>query len=336
MRRGTVLARGPSLSFSASRMGAAALRALVALSLLAILAFGAGCGGGASALESSRREGRDAQPLDLLPSTPEMFLVVRPKALLGQAGLAGVYEAVVSPSREALFEKRFGFAVRSADELVAASYPGGGELVLARGVGDARAIVGRAGETFRVERSEDSPWMRRGGVDGARARELVAYRRDTVLAGTGNLSPLYEMLDGTGKPVDERIRQSLRGAPLGVAWPVRMQLPEDSALGLVLAQCEAMAISLRPVGTGAQGAAELHVRVELWGEFPSTVEENLRALVHALSQTTFAETLGLGDLERSLEIAGAPGHIVLGATLKAASLAKGLSIAVTGEIGALE
>lgn len=334
MRRGTVLARGPSLSFSF--LGPAALRVLVALSLLAALGGVVGCGAGTATVEGRRHEGRDAQPLDLLPSTPDMFVVVRPKTLLGQPGLASVYGAVVSPSREALFEKRFGFAIRSADELVAASYRGGGELVVARGVGDARAIVGRAGESFHVERSEDVPWMRRGGVEGARSRELVAYRRDTVLAGTGNLSPLYETLDGTAKPLDERIRQSLRGAPLGVAWPSRIQLPEDSPLGLVLAECEATAISLRPDPSPGRGGEDLRVRVELWGEFPTTVEANLRALVHALSRTTFAETLGLGDLEQSLEIAKAPGHVVLETTIKAESLAHGLSIAVTGEIGALE
>ncbi|MCA9600716.1 MAG: hypothetical protein R3A78_06730 [Polyangiales bacterium] len=306
---------------------------MLALWFLAVVT---GCGGA-----QHTDAARPLPPFDALCALPTGATTVarlEPDAVMADPGLRALLDVVVPRRRESLVRARFGFALGEAKEIVWASYDGG-ELLLVTLDGAAADAVRAGAAHMDVERSSDAPVTRRGGFSGKVPRELVAIREHTLVVGSGDLTPLYDLLrtefelrEGAEStacmgaiPEDLPARGAGSVAPFTVWWPEPLALPEDAPIALLLAEERSMRVTLRPAGEQAI------VHVTLRGAFPRTAPDNFRALVAAVASSSFARLFGLERLPETLEVQSAPGGIELEARVLSDKVADGLRTAFTAE-----
>jgi hypothetical protein len=243
------------------------------------------------------------------------------------------------------FATRHGVDPRELDLLVVAGYGEEGALVLAEGPFVARVVVGEIGHRMSpLESQSDDPFYRRAGVYLRRRFELIALgqRELALVSGPPALSGLvlHQLrADEAGvspAPGEEpeglspqRVRTILLGerdAPFVVVQHGRPELPPEG-VGLLLARLEDAVLSVAPSAPGS-----LALRVRLYGEFPPGADENFRTLIASLSEADLGRALGLEEIARSLAIEVVGPEIRLTATVRAATLSRGLRMLAGAEI----
>lgn len=294
-----------------------------------------GCGGPAPA-PPPRAPSLD----ELVPWGFESLVRVRPRALLADDATMRVVEAIVPSTRLDAFRDRHGIELRALELFTMASYPDdAGTALFASGPFHSAVVVGEIGHRMApLESSADRPVMRRAGIYRMRRFELLAIGAHEVA-----------LVDGppelAGLLVDQR-RRALAAAPAPSDRLARLIAEEADAvflvarhgrpalgsegIGLVLARLQDALLAVSAAGALDPGAIEL--RLQLLGEFPPGVDENLRALLTSLAESDLGRAVGVEELLHTLSIEVTEGRVRLTGRVRGATLVRGLRVLFGAEI----
>lgn len=272
----------------------------------------------------------------LVPDGFESLVRARPDVLFSSPATRAVIDAVVPSARVDAFRDRHGVDPRSLETLVVATYPDAEVAWLARGAFHASIVVGEIGHRMTpLESSAERPVMRRAGTYLARRFELLALGPHEVAlvdgspALAGRIASRLRAESEAPAPARERsLIDAASSAPLFYLHRGPFGLPPEG-IGLVLSRLEDLTLTLGPDATDP---AWLVVEARLLGDFPTTIEENLRAFLGSLAESELGQALGIAEAARALEIARSDGDVQLRARLRASTLSRGLRVLFGAEI----
>jgi len=229
------------------------------------------------------------------PPGATSVLALRPQELLREAAWAGLLDVAFPADQRQAFERLFVVRPEEVREAAWVRWGEHGFLAFLRGdfhAGDAVRGLGMRMNT--VEVSQDEP-ARRVGFLGTVRREALALD-SASFAYSGDAGPAMATVaerasEGEGQPTAaarerEQLEVLLGPAPVRYLQLVPLALPADSPLSVVLAQQRMLGVALRVVGPDA---LELHL--VLTGTFPSTIEDNARAVLGQLLRSDLGQVL---------------------------------------------
>lgn len=308
------------------------------------------CGGAPPA--PTPRPRWDGALLELVPAGATAVVIARPRELMSAPASRRVITAITSDERLERYRLHTGIDPRALEELVWAD-TSEGSILLVRGPFRAPLAVAEMGHRMLpLESSADEPFVRRGGHHQGARRDLIALSDDVLLVVTGApalTEAVLARVQHTSSPrtvsasgeratatQDRPVLSSAElvellaahaEAPLTILAPCPLDLPPESAIGLLLARERALVGSVTP-----SGANDLVIAVDMRGEFPPGADANFRALVSALAQSDLGAAVGMRDALPSLSVHSDDERVAMRATLPAPALAAGLRILFEAEI----
>ena len=279
----------------------------------------------------------DGSLLSLAPRAARLVVHGSPRTLWASSGFRQVIDPLFPPDRLQAFGDRTGVRIAELREALYADL-GEGRFLIACRAESAPDVVRAAGMRMNtIEVSADAPVMRRTGFLGAERRELAAVGDDLLLVGADASAEIAAILRGIRTELPEpaltgpdgaSLRQAFN-APLVVYAPQPLDLPDDSPIGLILAQERAAAIAVQPLDDA------LDVRARVIGELPATAEENFRRFLAALSESDLGRILGINQALASLEIQMAPDLADLRSQWPVGQLSRAIRVLFVDELQAL-
>ncbi len=261
-----------------------------------LTAPGLGCRGGGG--ETTPHGEQVAPPRVLTAFTPpgaSSVLALEPQQLLREPAWAGLLEVAFPPDQRQAFERLF--VVRPEEVREAAWVRWGEQGFVALLRGDFRgsdAVRGLGMRMNTVEVTREQPARRVGFLGTARREALeldeasFAYSGDAgpAMAAVAELASTPEADTSAASGARQELEAQLGPAPVRYLHLVPLAPPADSPLYLVLAQQRMLGVALRVVGPDA---LELHL--VLTGAFPSTIEDNARAVLGQLMRSDLGQVL---------------------------------------------
>lgn len=273
----------------------------------------------------------------LVPDGVRLVVITEPRSLWASEPTRRVLSAAFVESQLELYAARTGVDPRLLDELIVATHPVHGSLLLARGDVDARFAVLEAGERMApLEAASDNPVLRRAGFLGAHRVEVAALDQRTLMRVDGTPQLAAAVLASARRPgrrsyrsgrgVEELIT-SLESAPFRLIAPRPLDLPRSTGIGMLFAGERALGLTARPFESD-----ELHVRGVLVGDFPPSASGNLRAFAESIAFSDLGTALGLREAMATLEITMEENGVRVGAHFSSASVARGLRTVLSAEM----
>jgi hypothetical protein len=307
----------------------------------------AACGGRtAPPAASPRRTELKIDPLtDLVPAAELVWLLdLRPQQLMASAALPAAIAQIVPDARfDAFAATHAGVDLRSARELVVASYPDAMLAMVETPVNPASVEAAFAARVLAVEgRAVEGDAIRTWGTTTNGSREQVAILgRDAVAIETGKLGTLRAVIAfAEGKL--HRAQPALRADPLSRAAsslgdaPARLFAPGPfegqwaSGLGGLLRATTAAAVGAWPLDTG-----NLFFRIALlggWGDDAPAAAERLLAAFELLTDDPLGKLMGADHPTDGPRVGSNADALVLDVSFDALTLARGLRAATAGTV----
>lgn len=297
--------------------------------VLAALSSGCTRGGG----ETTPEPAEVAPPRTLTSFTPPgatWVLALEPQQLLREPVWAGIMDVAFPAAQRQAFERQFVVRADEVREATLVRWQDAGFVALLRGDFRGRDVVHGLGmrmNTVEVTREEPA---RRVGFLGTVRREALELDPATF-AYSGDAGPAMAHVAAVAADTlpaateRERLEALLGPAPVRYLHLVPMSPPPESPLYLVLAQQRAAGVALRTV-PGQSDLLELHL--VFTGEFPSTIEDNARAVLGQLMRSDLGQALlGREPLPLMLEVGEQSVHARV--QLRASTLHAGLRTVFT-------
>lgn len=281
---------------------------------------------------------------DLLPATPKLVVMLRPRSIFEDAVTRHVAESVFDARARDRFAGRTGIELVEVEEGILAEYEEG-TIILARGPWPASDVV-LASEvrmnTVELRVDEQDGRTRRTGWIGTDRYDFAALDEHVLFVAQGAVPEAVELLDRVDRGEFERpeegafataeSRDLLREhqqAPLVVHSPSPLELSPDTGLGLLLARERALAVRVERSQTRSDA---LHVAADIRGEFPESATDNFRHLVESMSRDGLGAALGIEGSIETLRIQVDGDRAQLSMDVDANALARGLAIVVGGDL----
>lgn len=303
---------------------------LLCVGVLALLPLG--CGASSPHVESSAHStavvSRLPRPALAIPKGARWLVLAEPRRLLETPALRRVFDVLMPPERLAKWSERYVIDPTTVDAAALAGYPSG-ELLVAHGEFDAANVVRASTDAMdATETASEEPRPLGIGLIGE-GRYLLAGEGDSLVVGHGapeGWTALFRYLDGAtddpGSALSDAIHRDLAAtqqAPLVFHMLEPLGLPLETPIGLVLAGEQQVSVTL-----SSSDPDQLSVWVALSGEFPDTIEDNLRAFIGALAHEPLGEALGLAAAFETLRVQRADGLVTLYAVLPTERVVRGL------------
>lgn len=271
-------------------------RLVPALCLLLVTALGLGCGGRGGETTSPEEQLRPPRALTAFtPPDATSVLLLEPQQLLREAAWAGLVDVAFPADQRQSFERLFVIRPEEVREAAWVRWGDQGFVALLRGdFRGADAVRGLGMRMNTVEVTRDEP-ARRVGFLGTVRREALQLDEATF-AYSGDAGPAMASVASLGAGGDadasasqaavQQLEALLGPAPIRYLHLVPLAPPADTPLYLVLAQQRTLGVALREV---APDTLELHL--VLTGSFPSTIEDNARAVLGQLFRSDLGQVL---------------------------------------------
>jgi hypothetical protein len=180
------------------------------------------------------------------------------------------------------------------------------------------------------ETTTDQPRPLTIGLIGSDRYLFAAVEAEDLVMGVGapeSWNVLFRYLDGESPTPPEaslahatqRRAAAAQEAPLTLYLLAPLGLPTDASVGQVLAGQQQLAATLTSVDP-----AQVEVWVALSGEFPDTIEDNLRALFRAVAAEPLGAALGLAAGLNSLRVEAVEGVVTIRVSLPTDRVVLGL------------
>lgn len=312
---------------------------LPALLLVCLAACGGSTAEGPPASSHSVALPTLAAPALALPEGARWLLLTEPSRVLASPALRRAFDVLVPERRRLAWAKRFALDPTNVAQLSVAEYADG-VLLVARGALNAPQVVTATEAAMdAVETSSQPPRPRVVGLIGSDRYLLAAAAEDTLVLGQGapnNWHGLMRFLDGVsptppGSPAlhQARLHQATEAedAPFVLHLLQPLALPLDTAVGVVLAGQQQLSLAL-----SSTDPASIDVWLAMSGEFPETIEDNLRALAASLAAEPLGAALGLTAALSTLRIERDAGVIVLRLQLPTERVIQGLETLFGAEL----
>lgn len=313
---------------------------LIGIALIAVsgLCVG-GCGGSAPSVNTGTLDRVPERVEQLMPEGASLLVSLHPRRMRQDPALREMVESISGPGFLASIEARTGVDLLDLERLALGVY-GDDTLVIGRSPHAAADIVTVLGMRMNgVLSSSDSPPRRVGFMHGQLWHAAALNDRTFAVAiGDGEMLPELFARVRAGRweegsrgatqvdDVQRAVERHARG-PVEFVLPEPLQLPENSPIGLVLAQERAMSLSLR-----AEEASHMVVEMGIIGEFPEHAERNLRQWVSSMAETELGTLLGLQLGIDSLRVQVAAGDAWVQIRLPAQALSRGLRVLFGAEL----
>lgn len=311
--------------------GQLAVGLILGVSLQSVL----GCGGAArtrARVDAVTSHGRPELPPPALalPTGAHWLLIAEPRRVLSNPALRRIFDTLLPERRVAAWSERYALDPTQVEELAVGGYRDG-QLMVARGGVHPRAVVDAAARAMEVnETTTDRPRPLAVGLIGPSRYLVAAVGEDSLVVAEGSprsWNVLFDYLDGDStaplasalEHASHRQAASSRQAPLTLHMLAPLALPMDTPIGMVLAGQEQLAATLT-----STEPAHVDLWIALSGEFPTTIEENLRAFVRALATEPLGAALGLAAAVDSLSVNRRGRVVTIQATLPTDRLVIGL------------
>ena len=275
----------------------------------------------------------------LLPAGAEVVALLEPSALRSAGPTRDMVDSIAGPGFLDSIRIRTGVDVMALHELVVGVY-GDDLLLIARGPQSANDVVTVLGMRMsHTLSSSDEPARRVGFLNGDLWHAIAFGERVFAIAiGDGEQLPaVHERVRLGHWPEGEsgvvggsevrRVSERIVRGPARVLLPQPLDLPQDSPLGLVLAQERVMGLSLVPVASDRVG-----VEIGIVGELPERAERNLRQWITSMAGADLGRALGLEAGLDSLRVQANAEDAWIRVDLPSTDLCRGLRILFGAEL----
>jgi len=269
-------------------------------------------------------------PALALPTGAQWLLFAEPQRVLTNPALRRIFDTLMPERRLTAWSERFAIDPTKVQDVAVGGYADG-QLLVAHGGLDAPRIVGAADVAMDLnETTTDRPRPLTIGLIGSSRYMVAAVADDSLVVGEGAptaWNAMFAYLNGdTAAPPEAALAHATHRSAAEDQQPsltfhmlAPLELPLDTPIGVVLAgerQLSATMTSTDP--------ARVDIWVALSGEFPDTIEDNLRSLVAALAAEPLGAALGLAGAMQSLRVERTAGTVTLHASLPTNRVVLGL------------
>lgn len=304
-------------------------RGLLAAMVLSAVACGGAAGRATPTLSAGPSLPALPDPALALPDGARWILVADLKRAFADPALGRLLDVLLPERRLTEWSSRYGVDPRSVHRVAIGAYPGGPLLVARGGFNAAQAVAKTAVAMELTETISEPPRARVVGLIGAERYLVAAVAEDGVVLGESapeGWTSLLRYLDGKSPEPPSGLARaahyheaSVQGAPFTLYMVEPLALPLDTPIGLMLAGQQQLSVTL----TSAEPE-----RIALWvvlsGEFPETIEENLRTFVGSLALEPLGAALGIGESLTSLRIDRQTDRVLIRVSLPTDRVVRGL------------
>lgn len=276
---------------------------------------------------------------DLLPTGADVVALIQPAALRAASPTRDMVESIAGPGFIESIRIRTGVDAMALEELVVGVY-GDDLLIIARGPQSAADVVTVLGMRMSDTLSSAEDPARRVGFLNGSLWHAIAFSERVFAVAIGNgeeLPAVHERVRLGQWPEGERgvvgsadvrrVMERVVDGPARIILPEPLGLPDNSPLGLILAQERALGLSLVP-GQGASVGVELGIV----GELPARSERNLRQWVTSMAEADLGRALGLQVGLDSLRVQANADQAWVRIELPTVHLCRGLRILFGAEL----
>ncbi len=266
------------------------------------------------------------------------MLLAEPSRALSNPALRRAFDVLVPERRRLAWTSRYALDPTTVEQLAIGAYADG-VLLVARGpLSGSKVVSATVSAMDAVETSSEPPRPRVVGLIGSERYLLAAAAEDTLVLGQGapaTWHALMRFVDGLSHVLpppalnDAALRQPADavGAPIVLHLLEPLALPLDTPVGVVLAGQTQLSLAL-----SSTDPESIDVWLALAGEFPDTIEDNLRAVVTSLAAEPLGAALGIANALPSLRIEREHRTVVLRLQLPTERLVQGLETLFGAEL----